>query len=103
MIELYSDTKTKPTAAMRAAGYLLIHTREGHRPDLADCPPNKLWRSEQIGSSNAALGPAVAGQMLPPEKAHLLVTILGYAGDVESAARPTPCGACPGPSATARR
>lgn len=44
------------------------------------------WRSEQIGSSNAALGPAVAGQMLPPEKAHLLVTILGYAGDVESAA-----------------
>ncbi len=44
------------------------------------------WRSEQIGSSNAAVGPAVAGQMLPPEKAHLLVTILGYAGDVESAA-----------------
>ncbi len=44
------------------------------------------WRSEQIGSSNAALGPAVAGQMLPAEKAHLLVTILGYAGDVESAA-----------------
>lgn len=43
------------------------------------------WRSEQIGSSNAALGPAVAGQMLG-EKAHLLVTILGYAGDVESAA-----------------
>lgn len=44
------------------------------------------WRSEQIGSSNAALGPAIAGSMLPPEKAHLLVTILGYAGDVESAA-----------------
>jgi rifampicin phosphotransferase len=43
------------------------------------------WRSEQIGSSNAALGPAVAGQMLG-DKAHLLVTILGYAGDVESAA-----------------
>lgn len=44
------------------------------------------WRSEQIGSSNAALGPAVAGSMLPPDKAHLLVTILGFAGDVESAA-----------------
>ena len=43
------------------------------------------WRSEQIGSSNAALGPAVAGQILG-DKAHLLVTILGYAGDVESAA-----------------
>lgn len=43
------------------------------------------WRSEQIGSSNAALGPAVAGAMLG-DKAHLLVTILGYAGEVESAA-----------------
>ena len=43
------------------------------------------WRSEQIGSSNAALGPAVAGQILG-DKALLLVTILGYAGDVESAA-----------------
>ncbi len=44
------------------------------------------WRSEQIGSSNAAVGPAVAGAMLGAEKAHLLVTILGYAGEVESAA-----------------
>ncbi len=44
------------------------------------------WRSEQIGSSNAAVGPAVAGAMLGAEKAHLLVTILGFAGDVESAA-----------------
>lgn len=44
------------------------------------------WRSEQIGSSNAALGPAVAGAMLGPDKAHLLVTILGFAGEVESAA-----------------
>ena len=43
------------------------------------------WRSEQMGSSNAALGPAVAGMMLG-EKAHLLVTILGHAGEVESAA-----------------
>ncbi|MCX6433652.1 MAG: PEP-utilizing enzyme [Actinobacteria bacterium] len=44
------------------------------------------WRSEQIGSSNAAVGPAVAGSMLGADKAHLLVTILGYAGEVESAA-----------------
>ena len=44
------------------------------------------WRSEQIGSSNAALGPAVAGMMLGADKAHLLVTILGHAGEVESAA-----------------
>lgn len=44
------------------------------------------WRSEQIATSNAAVGPTVAGTMLPPEKAHLIVTILGHAGDVDSAA-----------------
>jgi nicotinamidase-related amidase len=31
-------------AAARTAGLLVIHTREGHRPDLADAPPSKLSR-----------------------------------------------------------
>lgn len=30
--------------AARASGVLVIHTREGHRPDLTDAPPAKLSR-----------------------------------------------------------
>jgi nicotinamidase-related amidase len=30
--------------AARACGMLVVHTREGHRPDLSDCPPSKRVR-----------------------------------------------------------
>jgi nicotinamidase-related amidase len=42
---------------MRAAGFHIIHTREGHKADLSDCPPNKMWRSKQIGAGIGDSGP----------------------------------------------
>ena len=52
-------------AAWRAAGGWVVHTREGHAPDLHDCPPSKRNRgnpSLRIGDAGAMGRVLVIGQ-----------------------------------------
>ncbi len=59
-------------AAARAAGLLIVHTREGHRPDLSDCPPSKLARSRRQGAGIGDEGP-MGRILIRGEKGHAIV------------------------------
>ncbi|MEV0568058.1 isochorismatase family cysteine hydrolase [Dactylosporangium sp. NPDC050588] len=73
----------EPTAALlaacRALGLTVIHTREGHLPDLSDCPPAKLNRGEPSMRIGA---PGPMGRILiRGEHGHDIIDELAPAGD----------------------
>jgi len=43
--------------AARQAGIRVIHTREGHRPDLSDLNPSKSRRAARVGATIGSSGP----------------------------------------------
>jgi len=51
-------TVAKLIGGFRAAGLPVIHTREGHKPDLSDCPPSKRARGQVPGSGSLTIGDA---------------------------------------------
>jgi nicotinamidase-related amidase len=67
----------KLLAAARRLGMLVIHTREGHRPDMADAPPAKVER----GAPSLRIGaPGPMGRILiRGEKGHDIIPELAPA------------------------
>jgi nicotinamidase-related amidase len=47
----------KVLQSFRKKVFPVMHTREGYRPDLADCPPARLWRTRQINAEIGSTGP----------------------------------------------
>lgn len=68
-------TTQRVLQAWRAAGGLVVHTREGHLPDLSDCPPAKRDRGHpslrigDVGPMGRVLVRGEPGHAIVPELA----------------------------------
>jgi nicotinamidase-related amidase len=58
------DPISRVLAAARQNGFHVLHTREGHRPDLADLPANKRWRSRKFSTIIGIGDPGPCGRVL---------------------------------------
>lgn len=67
-------------AAARAKGLVVVHTREGHLPDLSDCPPTKMARSVAAGAPIGSQGP-LGRLLVRGEQGHDFVDALRPASD----------------------
>lgn len=64
-LEAIIPTTSALIGLFRQQGWLVIHTREAHKPDLSDCPPSKIRRGNprlHIGETGAMGRLLVAGE-----------------------------------------